>query len=149
MITLERAIYLRCKPRGEKIPFPPATRAFGCTHCSWLCLCTSCWFFFFFFFKVCFFYLHAVDNSFFFFLASQCEACAILVSQPRIKPAPPAVEAQIVNHWTAREVPILLVLAEGPADFSLLHFDNLYLTFGNVLKHPSLRAVLPDSSRLS
>lgn len=44
---------------------------------------------------------------------------------------------------------LLVLLAEGPADFSLLPFDNLYLTFGNVLKHPSLRAVLPDSSRLS
>lgn len=45
VIVLERAIYLRCKSRGKTILFPPATRAFGCTHSSWLCLCTSCWFF--------------------------------------------------------------------------------------------------------
>ena len=33
-------------------------------------------------------------------------ACGILVPQPGIEPAPPAVEAQSPNHWTAREVPI-------------------------------------------
>ena len=34
-----------------------------------------------------------------------CTACGILVPQPRIEPMPPAVEAQSLNHWTAREVP--------------------------------------------
>ena len=33
------------------------------------------------------------------------EACGILVPQPGIKPAPPALEVQSPNHWTAREVP--------------------------------------------
>ena len=32
-------------------------------------------------------------------------ACGILVPQPGIKPAPPAVEAQSLNHWITREVP--------------------------------------------
>ena len=32
-------------------------------------------------------------------------ACKILVPQKGIKPAPPAVEAWSVNHWTTREVP--------------------------------------------
>ena len=32
----------------------------------------------------------------------------ILVPQPGIKPAPHAVEAQSLNHWTAREVLFLL-----------------------------------------
>ena len=31
-------------------------------------------------------------------------ACRILVPQPGIKPAPPALEVQSLNHWTAREV---------------------------------------------
>ena len=33
-----------------------------------------------------------------------------LVPQPGIKPMPSAVEAQILNHWTAREVPTALFL---------------------------------------
>ena len=32
-------------------------------------------------------------------------ACGILVPRPGIEPAPPAVEAQNLNHWTIREVP--------------------------------------------
>ena len=31
-------------------------------------------------------------------------ACGILVPQPGIKPVTPAVEAQILNHWTTREI---------------------------------------------
>ena len=30
-----------------------------------------------------------------------------LVSQPGIKPMPSVLEAQSLNHWTAREVPII------------------------------------------
>ena len=32
-------------------------------------------------------------------------ACGILVPQPEVKPATPAVEAWSLNHWTTREVP--------------------------------------------
>ena len=32
-------------------------------------------------------------------------ACGILALRPGIEPEPPAVEAQNLNHWTAREVP--------------------------------------------
>ena len=32
-------------------------------------------------------------------------ACGILVPRPGIKAVPPAVKAQSLNHWTAREVP--------------------------------------------
>lgn len=39
--------------------------------------------------------------------------------------------------------------AEGPPAFSLLQIDNLYLTFGSILKCASLRAALPAPSRLS
>ena len=34
-----------------------------------------------------------------------CVTCGILVPQSRIKPAPPALEAWSVNHWTATEGP--------------------------------------------
>ena len=34
-------------------------------------------------------------------------ACRILVPRPGIEPVPPAVEAWILNHWTAREAPVL------------------------------------------
>ena len=34
-------------------------------------------------------------------------ACEILVPPPRIQPAPPALEAWSLNHWTATEVPKL------------------------------------------
>ena len=33
------------------------------------------------------------------------KACGMLVPQPGVEPAPPAVEAQSLNHWTTREVP--------------------------------------------
>ena len=35
-----------------------------------------------------------------------CAKCGILVPQPGIKPVPPALGVQNLNHWTAREVPI-------------------------------------------
>ena len=33
-------------------------------------------------------------------------ACRILAPRPGIEPVPPAVEAQSLNHWTTREVPV-------------------------------------------
>ena len=53
---------------------------------------------------------------FFFFLLCH-RACRILVPQPGIKPMPSAVEAQSLNHWTIREVPIVSLLVRG---FSLI-----------------------------
>ena len=37
-------------------------------------------------------------------------ACGIPVPRPGIKPVPPAVEAQSLNHWTTKEVPSLYFL---------------------------------------
>ena len=37
-------------------------------------------------------------------------ACGILVPQPGMKLMPTTVEVRSLNHWTAREVPKLLVL---------------------------------------
>ena len=42
---------------------------------------------------------------FLFFYWSCSAACGILVPQQGIEPAPPALEAQSLNHWTTREVP--------------------------------------------
>ena len=36
-------------------------------------------------------------------------ACGILVPRPGIEPVPPAVEARCLNHWTAREVPNIII----------------------------------------
>ena len=51
-----------------------------------------------------------VDNfhlaSLFFFFWLHHKTCGILVPPPGIKPAPPALEGQSFNHWTARESPI-------------------------------------------
>ena len=48
------------------------------------------------------FYTHNCPFFFFFF----CHvACGILVPQPGIEPAAPAVRVLSPNHWTAREVP--------------------------------------------
>ena len=41
------------------------------------------------------------------FFLSHRTACGILVPQPGMEPMPPAVEARGLNHWTAREVPVL------------------------------------------
>ena len=39
-----------------------------------------------------------------------CTACRTLVLQPGIEPTSPVLEAQSLNHWTAREVPGFLSL---------------------------------------
>ena len=43
--------------------------------------------------------------TYFFSFWPCCSACRISVPQPGIKPVPPAMEAQSLNHWTAGEVP--------------------------------------------
>lgn len=48
-----------------------------------------------------------------------------------------------LGHTLQLALPLLILFilpAEGPPAFSLLHFDNVYMTFGNVLKCSSLRA---------
>ena len=41
-------------------------------------------------------------------------ACRILVPRPGIKPLPPLLEDQSLNHWTAREVPFCLFFSPDP-----------------------------------
>ena len=59
-------------------------------------------------------------NFFFFFGGGwpHLAACGILVLQPGIKPTPPAVGAQSLNHWPAREVPIFLSVFDPRLVFS-------------------------------
>ena len=53
------------------------------------------------------------DNFLFYILYFGLAACGILVPGPGIKPAPPAVEMQSLNHWTTREVPSMDVQSRG------------------------------------
>ena len=48
--------------------------------------------------------IHKCGPFFFFFFRPFCTAHGILVPQPGIEPAPPAVEVQSLNHWTTSEV---------------------------------------------
>ena len=50
-----------------------------------------------------FFFFFFVWLVVFFFFWRQCTTCGILLPLPGIKPTPPAVEVQILNHWNARE----------------------------------------------
>ena len=52
-----------------------------------------------------FYFSFSFSLSFFLFFWAHHSARGILVPQPGIEPAPPAVEARSLNHWTAREVP--------------------------------------------
>ena len=72
-----------------------------------------------YFFK--FYYLKAIDGIlfysilfyyfilFYFIFWLHCTACRILVPWPGIKPVPYALEVQSLNHWTAREVPRIVL----------------------------------------
>ena len=51
--------------------------------------------------------------SLFLFFGRAIEQCRILVPQSVIKPMRPALAAQSLNHWTAREVPKRLFLLCG------------------------------------
>ena len=54
-------------------------------------------------------------------------ACGILVPQPGIELAPPALEAQSLNHGTCREVPELSILEAMSFSFQGAVFISLYL----------------------
>ena len=41
------------------------------------------------------------------FFLPHLTVCDNLAPQPGIKPTPPALEAQSLNHWTTREVPVI------------------------------------------
>ena len=57
-------------------------------------------------------YLFQAPFFFFFFFRPRHAACRILVPRPGIKPMPPALGAQSLNHWAAREVPLKYFLKE-------------------------------------
>ena len=51
---------------------------------------------------------------------SGLEACRVLVSRSGIKSMPPSVEAQSLNHWTAREIPQSFILDCNNSNCKLL-----------------------------
>ena len=62
----------------------------------------------FVFFLIMFnFFLFIYFTIFFFFFELLVSPLSVwdLSGQPGIKPVPPALEAQCLNHWTARKVP--------------------------------------------
>ena len=64
----------------------------------------------------------------YFFFWPRHAACGILVPQPGIEPFPPpaAVEAQSINHWTAREVPVTHLLKRESYPDSGLWTDRMW-----------------------
>ena len=54
-------------------------------------------------------FLHIFILLLLFFFWPRHAACGILVPQPGIEPGPSAVKALSPNHWTARELPLLLL----------------------------------------
>ena len=59
----------------------------------------------------------------FFISWSHHMACGILVPQPGITPATPAVEMRSLNHWTTKEVFTIFVFLFIPA---LLMYDGQF-----------------------
>ena len=47
----------------------------------------------------------STNIPFFFFWVPHGITCGILVPQAEVEPARPALEAQSLNHWTAKEIP--------------------------------------------
>ena len=75
--------------------------------------------FYFYFLKIIFASYHTLGvnlfylyyHSFFFLVFGPRHAtCRILAPRQGIEHVPPAVEAQNLNHWTAREVPVFAIL---------------------------------------
>ena len=92
-----------------------------------------------------------------FIFRPHCTACGILVPWPGIQPAPPALEARGLHHWTTREVLILYVykscqtvttkheLTPPPGHIVALSFwwwellrSTLLATFGYVIQYREL-----------
>ena len=61
-------------------------------------------------------------------------ACGILVPQPGIEPTPPAVEAQSLTHWTAREVPKKIFFKEMTKLTMMVAFSSRCVAFGPVFR---------------
>ena len=61
--------------------------------------------------------------AFFFFFWPHRMARGIQFPQPGIKPAPPALEGQSLNHWTSREVPCVWLIFK-----SSFAIENINLT---------------------
>ena len=71
---------------GKRAQFPSCKMGIWLSHCP------------------CFFFLNCINKTKLFFLVMP-GACEMLVPQPGIGPAPPALEVWDTNYWTTREVP--------------------------------------------
>ena len=58
------------------------------------------------------------------FLFFGCDACGILVPWPGMKPTPPALEVQSLNHWSARQVPRVVILRALSVAYTLEWMDD-------------------------
>ena len=59
-------------------------------------------------------------------------ACGNLAPQPGTEPAPPCIERQSLNHWTAREVPSLNFFVRHWVKRAPCHLERCILTGGNL-----------------
>ena len=75
-----------------------------------------------------------ISVFFLFFVFSPCRrACGILAYQPGLETVPPSVEAQGLNHWTAREVPIPGIgNREQTCAVSIQNMSNRIWTYGPI-----------------
>ena len=73
--------------------------------------------------------------AFFFFFGH--EVCRILVSQPGIKPSPPALKTLSLNHWTAREVPLYFLLDSFVCCLFIFKSSFYYYSFQFIFQNGS------------
>ena len=62
------------------------------------------------------------EFSYFLLFCPHCSACGILVPWPGIKPMPPELGAQCLNHWTTSEVPNCMYPWHGMTKMALYLF---------------------------
>ena len=97
------------------------------------------------------FHFEIYFNSFkktylFIYLFSHHMACGILFPQPGIKPVPPAVEGQSLNHWTTRDFPLkffvclfVCLFFEVSLTYNKLHTYKVYYLVSFKLMYTSAR----------
>ena len=61
-----------------------------------------------------------------------------LVSQPEIKPGPPAMGVQSLSHWVTREVPDLFLFWKQNIEILLGRISNMYSPIQNIFFHSVL-----------
>ena len=71
-----------------------------------------------------------------------------LVPPPGVEPPPSALEAQSLNHWTAREVPDGLVLVDEAQCINFFFYGYVFVfSLRNICPHQSCRDIHPELLR--